>query len=333
MTLQSAITNLVNKVVYRVAILIGAHNTSITSHNDIRSLIDTKSNVNHTHANLASISYVDTQISNAGLNMNDYVLKTEYNAHSHKTLEITNTISANSDLNSYKTNGIYTCSNTNSSTVANRPFDGTSNFILEIKKYDQDTIMQVLYMITADSSRAIYFRIFISNNWTTWKKVFDEYSIDTTLSDSSTKPIQNKAVKAALDLKANTSSIPTKVSDLTNDSQFVSTSDLNGKQDKITIQTQVLNSQITLYKWGSVATIHITDWNCQQAISNIRNSYVQINEKIPNGFKPFKTIYIRDVMKEQHIIIGNDGNIHVLIGGSVDSGANFNGQASWIIGG
>ena len=170
MTLQSAITNLVNKVIQRVAILIGAHNTSITAHNDIRLLLNTKSNVDHTHANLASTNYVDTKLSSVGANMDDYVLKTDYNAHTHKTLEITNTISANSDLNSYKINGIYTCSSANSSTTANRPFDGTSNFILEVKKYDQNAIMQILYMITNDASRAIYFRIFINNAWATWKK-------------------------------------------------------------------------------------------------------------------------------------------------------------------
>lgn len=330
MSLQSAITNLVNKVVQRVAILIGAHNTSITAHNDIRLLLDTKSNINHTHSDLASVNYVDTQLSNVGLNMNDYVLKTDYNAHTHKTLEITNTMSANSDLDSYKINGIYTCSSGNSTTIANRPFDGASNFILEVKKYDQNTLMQVLYMITADSSRSIYFRIFISNSWTTWKKVFDEYSIDSVLSSSSTKPVQNKIIKNALDQKANINSIPTKVSDLTNDTGFVS--DISGKQDVIAIESRQLHITVMLYKWGQIAMIQFNGWD-STGYTGVRDDYVQTVFEIPSGFKPFRTVYIRDVATPQHIVIGNDGRVHIKIESSVISGTAFSGQASWIIGG
>lgn len=47
-------------------------------------------------------------------------------------------------------------------------------------------------------------------------------TIDNTLSDTSTNPVQNKVIKEALDNKANTTNIPTKTSDLTNDSNFMS---------------------------------------------------------------------------------------------------------------
>lgn len=45
--------------------------------------------------------------------------------------------------------------------------------------------------------------------------------IDNELSGTSTNPVQNKVIKTALDNKANTTSIPTKTSDLTNDSNFM----------------------------------------------------------------------------------------------------------------
>ena len=46
-------------------------------------------------------------------------------------------------------------------------------------------------------------------------------TVDDALSGSSTNPVQNKVVKAALDEKANISSVPTKTSDLQNDSGFL----------------------------------------------------------------------------------------------------------------
>ena len=46
--------------------------------------------------------------------------------------------------------------------------------------------------------------------------------IDNELSGTSTNPVQNKVIKTALDNKANSNDIPTKVSDLTNDSGFTS---------------------------------------------------------------------------------------------------------------
>ena len=51
-------------------------------------------------------------------------------------------------------------------------------------------------------------------------------TIDADLSSSSENPVQNKIIKNALDSKADNSSIPTKISDLTDDSNFLKQSDL-----------------------------------------------------------------------------------------------------------
>lgn len=51
-------------------------------------------------------------------------------------------------------------------------------------------------------------------------------TIDSELSTTSENPVQNKVITIALNGKANTSDIPTKTSDLTNDSDFVESTDL-----------------------------------------------------------------------------------------------------------
>lgn len=51
-------------------------------------------------------------------------------------------------------------------------------------------------------------------------------TVDSALSSTSTNPVQNKVIKAELDKKANTSYIPTKTSQLTNDSGFITANDI-----------------------------------------------------------------------------------------------------------
>ena len=59
------------------------------------------------------------------------------------------------------------------------------------------------------------------------KRPPEEITIDEELIENSTNPVQSKAIQEALDLKADSSSIPTKVSELTNDRNFVSESSVN----------------------------------------------------------------------------------------------------------
>lgn len=90
--------------------------------------------------------------------------------------------------------------------------------------------------------------------------------VDSTLSNTSENPVQNKVIKSALDNKADSSNIPTKTSDLTNDSNFVqdanythisvdsamSDSSTNTVQNKIikqyvdALQTAITNGNIQL---------------------------------------------------------------------------------------
>ena len=53
-----------------------------------------------------------------------------------------------------------------------------------------------------------------------------DYTVDSQLSATSTNPVQNKVIKRALDGKASTSDIPTKTSDLQNDSGFITSADV-----------------------------------------------------------------------------------------------------------
>lgn len=59
------------------------------------------------------------------------------------------------------------------------------------------------------------------------KRPPEEITIDEELTSDSTNPVQSKAIQEALDLKADSASIPTKVSELTNDRNFVSESSIN----------------------------------------------------------------------------------------------------------
>ena len=59
------------------------------------------------------------------------------------------------------------------------------------------------------------------------KRPPEEITIDEELIPDSTNPVQSKAIQEALDLKADSSSIPTKVSELTNDRNFVSETSVN----------------------------------------------------------------------------------------------------------
>lgn len=71
---------------------------------------------------------------------------------------------------------------------------------------------------------------------------FETVTVDSALSSSSENPVQNKVIKAALDEKADSSDIPTKVSDLTNDSGFITdagVTSFNGNTGAITYTAPV----------------------------------------------------------------------------------------------
>lgn len=78
----------------------------------------------------------------------------------------------------------------------------------------------------------------------------NQVSIDTALSGTSTNPVQNKVIKGALDSKADASSIPTKTSDLTNDSGFL-TSHQSLDSKTVTVEKQATAES------GYIATYHV----------------------------------------------------------------------------
>lgn len=84
-------------------------------------------------------------------------------------------------------------------------------------------------------------------------------TVDSALSNSSTNPVQNKVINAALANKANTSAIPTKTSQLTNDSGFKTTD--NNTTYTLT-QDSTDGHKITLTpSTGTATTITIPDNN------------------------------------------------------------------------
>lgn len=72
-------------------------------------------------------------------------------------------------------------------------------------------------------------------------------TVDAALSDTSTNPVQNKVITQALEQKADSSDVPTKVSDLTNDSGFQTASQ---------VESAISQHLSSVYKAaGSVASI------------------------------------------------------------------------------
>lgn len=78
----------------------------------------------------------------------------------------------------------------------------------------------------------------------------NQVTIDTALSGISINPVQNKVIKEALDAKADTDDIPTKTSELTNDSGFL-TSHQSLDSKTVTVEKQATAES------GYIATYHV----------------------------------------------------------------------------
>ena len=87
-------------------------------------------------------------------------------------------------------------------------------------------------------------------------------TVDSALSDTSTNPVQNKVINAALAGKANTSAIPTKTSQLTNDSGFKTT------DNNTTYSISKSGSTITL-TGSDGSTTSVTDADTNTTYSNM----------------------------------------------------------------
>lgn len=100
----------------------------------------------------------------------------------------------------------------------------------------------------------------------------------------------------------------------------------NDIEDLSTVENHQLNSKIQLYKNLQVVTIMFTEWPFNKPN---RDATVDTSVRIPVGYKPPRTVYIKDVIEpSQYIVIGSDG----VMWGHVPSAASgtFQCQATWI---
>ena len=111
-------------------------------------------------------------------------------------------IPANADLNTYKTVGFYICGNDNRGTAVNIPSSLVAGgFRLEVLS-SANGVTQIIrtYYNTAEQVK-LYFRHYYNSGsvWTEWQKVITTAIVDSSLSSTSTNPVQNKVVKSQLD--------------------------------------------------------------------------------------------------------------------------------------
>ncbi len=109
--------------------------------------------------------------------------------------------------------------------------------------------------------------------------------VEAELSSYSVNPVQNKTIKAALDLKADKTEVPEKVSDLTNDAGYLTQhQDISGKQDKLTFDNVPKAYSDNPVKSGGVYNaMHIMEGD----ISSLENDMVTVRFEI--GTKANKT--------------------------------------------
>lgn len=122
--------------------------------------------------------------------------------HVHSRL-VPTSIPANADLNDYTTQGSFYCSpNIVSMTVKNTPYE--QSFHLEVYKTVDGGVCQVAYSFHQDNVHT-WKRNGYNGNWSQWYEIIDTRKVDSSLSTSSTNPVQNKVINTALNGKASSS--------------------------------------------------------------------------------------------------------------------------------
>ena len=122
-------------------------------------------------------------------------------SHIHSRLEPVK-IPANADLNDYTTQGSFYCSmNADAQTLKNCPV--TEAFHLECYKHNGvRQVLQTFFDTNVNTFERNYYAG--GNRWSEWYKIINQSSVDSSLSTSSTNPVQNKVVNTALNGKSNT---------------------------------------------------------------------------------------------------------------------------------
>ena len=84
---------------------------------------------------------------------------------------------------------------------------------------------KVVFIVPDDTTVTPVYNVYTSSGWSGWKSLGSggggSIIVDDQLSTTSTNPVQNKVITSALNNKANMSDIPTNVSQLTNDSGYI----------------------------------------------------------------------------------------------------------------
>ena len=131
-------------------------------------------------------------------------------------------------------------------------------------------------------------------------------TVDSALSTTSENPVQNKVVTKALQTKANASDIPTKVSQLENDSKFATqTAVATG------LATKADKDSLTSLE-GSVSTLETTVGNQNQSIIANAQAIQNKQDKLESGVN-IKTINNQSILGSGNISIEGGGGSTIVV--------------------
>ena len=164
--------------------------------------------------------------------------------------------------------------------------------------------------------------------------------IDNELSGTSTNPVQNKVIKTALDNKADSNDIPTKVSDLTNDSGFTSNT---GTVTSVRVQatSPVQSSTSTAQNSSLNTTISLADGygDTKNPYGTKTANYVLAGPSSGNAAAPsFRELVASDIPDLSETYLTSFTEIDPVFTASVAHGitssdiSNWNGKTSLTIG-
>lgn len=154
--------------------------------------------------------------------------------HVHSRL-VPTSIPANADLNDYTTQGSFYCSaNTIATTIQNSP--SNQAFHLEVYKTADIGVRQVVYAFPTSNTYS-WQRNGYNGKWSQWYEIIDTSKVDSSLSTSSTNPIQNKVVNTALAGKASTSVATTSANGLMSSADKTKLNGIATGANKTTVDT------------------------------------------------------------------------------------------------
>lgn len=153
----------------------------------LNDILETKSDVGHTHI-IDDISNLQSTLDNKAPS-----------SHVHSRL-VPTSIPEGADLNDYTTQGSFYCSaNTIATTIQNSP--SNQAFHLEVYKTADLGVRQVVYAFSTSNTYS-WQRNGYNGNWTNWCEIIDINKVDSSLSSTSTNPVQNKIINTALSNKS-----------------------------------------------------------------------------------------------------------------------------------